>query len=48
MTARPPARPQVCHFETLIQLMLRRSVSARGGVMGRRGQCIDTEELRKR
>jgi hypothetical protein len=41
-------RPQVSHFETLIQLMLRRSPSARGGVMSRRGQCNDTEELRKR
>jgi hypothetical protein len=34
------ARPQVSHFETFIQLMLRRSLSARGGVMGRRSQCI--------
>jgi hypothetical protein len=35
------ARPQASHFETLIHLMLRRSPSARGGVMGRRSQCID-------
>ena len=42
------ARPQVSHFETLIHLMLRRSPSARGGVMSRRSQYNDTEELRKR
>jgi hypothetical protein len=47
-TGRPPARPQVSHFETLIQLMLRRSPSARGGVMSCRGQFNGTEELRKR
>jgi hypothetical protein len=32
------ARPHVSHFETLTHLMLRRSPSARGGVMGRRSQ----------
>ena len=37
------ARPQVSHFETLTRLMLRRSPSARGGVMGRRSQCIEEE-----
>ena len=30
------ARPQVSHFETLIHLMLRRSLSARCGVIGSR------------
>ena len=34
--ARRSTRPEVSHFETLIRLMLRRSPSARGGVMGRR------------
>jgi hypothetical protein len=34
-------RPQVSHFETRTHLMLRRSPSARGGVIGRRSQCID-------
>jgi hypothetical protein len=42
------ARQQVSCFETLIHFMLRRSLSARGGVMSRKSQCIDTEELRKR
>ena len=42
------ARQQVSRFETLIHFMLRRSLSARGGVMSRKSQCIDTEELRKR
>jgi hypothetical protein len=32
------ARPQVSRFETLIHFMLRRSLSARGGVMSRRSQ----------
>ena len=44
MTGRPPARPQVSHFETLIDLMLRRSPSARGGVMSRSSQYNDTED----
>jgi hypothetical protein len=44
MTGRPPARPQVSHFETLIDLMLRRSPSARGGVMSGSSQCNDTED----
>jgi DNA-directed RNA polymerase specialized sigma24 family protein len=35
------ARPQVSQFETLTRLMLRRSPSACGGVMGRRSECID-------
>lgn len=39
---------EVSHFETLIHLMLRRSPSARSGVMSRRGQCNDIQELRKR
>lgn len=41
------ARAQVSHFETPIHLMLRRSPSAHGGVMSRRGQCNDPEELRQ-
>jgi len=47
-TGRPPARALVSHFETFIHLMLRRSPSARGGVMSPRGRCNGTEELRKR
>jgi hypothetical protein len=35
------ARAPVSHFETPIHLMLRRSPSARRGVMGRRSQCLD-------
>ncbi len=46
--ARRSTRPEVSHFETLIRLMLRRSPSARGGVMGPETQCNDAEELRKR
>jgi hypothetical protein len=44
MTGRPPAPPQVSHFETLFHLMLRRSPSARGGVMSRSRQYNDTED----
>ena len=48
MTGRPSTRPPVSHFETFIHLVLRRSLSARGGVIGRRGRRNGTEELRKR
>jgi hypothetical protein len=38
------ARPRASHFETFTHLMLRRSPSARGGVMSRRSQCVMDEE----